>query len=731
MIGPMYDRWLRQPIRSLSPKLVSTMMGIGLSAGLILSNGAQADAQVLLDGLPTGPVSVPEASNHSNQKTQGWIQERIGERIQALARYDIQRRTYLNQTRREVIIKRAAFEAGGPARLQQELGQAIASTGRSLVEERTALEAELNAVRDIQRRLQSGGWLQERLGTAILQTAASSPPQSQDFMQRLEPKVRLLSIIQGRILQDMDERLVALTARRDQFPREALARLASAVEDAHRVTRFHDESYQELTGRVLSDTVNGLALVRGREDYRRLVDAVLATKRSHWGVAGFWEFGAPSLIGVILAMVWFGATTPGDLRWRAGEGTFEGRSRSRPSDRWKRELVVPQSTAMFSWPREVVFGSHCARGIGHYAARDRVKHAMILTDHGVVQQRLVEPVKESLSSSSVPYEVVDYASQEVPDTIVAQITDRCKQAGTDLLIAVGGGSVIDTAKAVGVLLTNGGSIQDYEGVHGIDGVSRPITPLYVVPTTAGCGSEASQFCIVLDTERWKKIEIFSRKLLPERIFIDPTMTCSMPPDLTASSGMEALANAIEAYFSTWASPLTDTLALDAMRLIAENLRAAVADGQNLEARQHMSLAAFEAGLAFTNAQAGAVHALGHSLAGLFGVPERIGDAILLPHVMKANMNADMWRMAKVAEAMGEPVEGLSVRAAAQRAIDGIKLLLVDVGLPTSLEEVGVGKDAISSLSAQAIQDTFLRTNPRTLDREDIEAIYEDAVSRTR
>jgi alcohol dehydrogenase class IV len=161
-------------------------------------------------------------------------------------------------------------------------------------------------------------------------------------------------------------------------------------------------------------------------------------------------------------------------------------------------------------------------------------------------------------------------------------------------------------------------------------------------------------------------------------------------------------------------------------LISDNLRAAVANGQNLEARQHMSLAAFEAGLAFTNAQSGAVHALGHSLSGVFKIPERIGDAILLPHVMKANMNADVARMARVAEVLGEPTAGLSVRAAAQRAIDAVKLLVVDVGLPTSLGKVGADRKAIETLSEQAIQDTFMRTNPRALNREEIAEIFEEA-----
>jgi alcohol dehydrogenase len=215
-------------------------------------------------------------------------------------------------------------------------------------------------------------------------------------------------------------------------------------------------------------------------------------------------------------------------------------------------------------------------------------------------------------------------------------------------------------------------------------------------------------------------------LIPERIVIDPLMTRSMPPELTASTGMDALANAIESYFSTWANPLSDTLALDAIRLISENLRAVVANGNNLRGRQQMALAAFEAGQASVNTRSGPVHALGHSLSGLLDLPERVGNAILLPHVMKAYLYADVRGMAKVAEALGESVAGLSERVAAQRAIDAVMLLMVDVGLPITLGKVGVDRNAVSALSEQALHDPILRSNPGALHREDIEAIYEDA-----
>jgi alcohol dehydrogenase class IV len=515
----------------------------------------------------------------------------------------------------------------------------------------------------------------------------------------------------------------ALSVRLAQLPREAIARLADAVADGHRVTRFYDSSVDVQIARVMGEVQNEMAYTRSAGDYQQLAEAAQAAARSPWKGGGFLEFGAAALLGAIAVMAWVGLSTRADFH-RAYARVIRPIARgSVPSPRWKGTVAKARSTTLSIWPREVIFGSHCTRDIWALAAGEHATHVTILTDQGVAQKGLVDPVKAALAEAGVMCDVMDQVSREVPHTEIAKIAGRCKAAGTDLLIAVGGGSVIDTAKAVGILLTNGGSIQDYEGV---DRVSRPITPLYAVPTTAGCGAETSPFCFVRDATQKRKIEIFSRKLIPERIFIDPLMTRSMPPDLTASSGMDALVNAIEAYCSTWANPLSDTLALDAMRLISENLRAAVANGNNLHARQQMALAAFEAGQASVNTRSGAVHALGHSLSGLFELPERVGNAILLPHVMKAYLYADVRRMAKVAEVLGESVAGLGVRAAAQRAIDAVMLLMVDVGLPTSLEKVGVDKNVIATLSEQALQDPFLRTNPRALHREDIEAIYEDA-----
>lgn len=695
-------------------------------AGLLLAVGV----------VPQGTAALPAGEDSTRLVSPEWVgnqwvmyesearvQENIGERILAIERFDSERLTTLAQLWREVSEDALNFAAGRSARLQEALGHSIATTARALYNEETSLRSALADARDQQQRIRTGAWFQERLGAVIVQTAGAVPPNTPSFPEQLLSRIRVLSELERRTASNTDALVASLSARYAQLPRDAISRLADAVADGHRVSRFYDASVEANLGRAMNEIQHEMARTRSPGDYQELVQAARATVNPPWRAGGFLEFGAAALLGAIAVMVWVALTTRGDFPRGRGRTITPTAARSFPLIPWKARVAKPRTITLSIWPREVTFGGHCVREIGRHAARGNARHVAIVTDQGVAAKGLVDPVKASLSGAGVQCDVFDLVSREVPHDVIAQIAARCRQAGTDLLVAVGGGSVIDTAKAVGIVLTNGGSILDYDGV---DRVRHPIMSLYAVPTTAGSGAETSPFCIVRDATQGRKIEIFSAKLIPERVFIDPLMTRSMPPELTAGTGMEALANAIEAYCSTWANPLSDTLALDAMRLIAENLRATVANGKNLFAREQMALAAFEAGQASVNARTGAVHALGHSLSGLFDIPERISDAILLPHVMKANLNADVRRMAKVAEALGEHVGGLSIRAAAQRAIDAVMLLMVDVGLPTSLTQVGVDKNAITTLSERALQDPFLATNPRAFSRKEIAAIYEDA-----
>ena len=541
------------------------------------------------------------------------------------------------------------------------------------------------------------------------------------FQTISDREVRRLQKVKKRKTQRLEATLATLTNREVNFKTTISQALLEAQESKHRSLRMSEEGTISWNKQVLNELEKDLSRRRGPNDYEQLVEQIRAALEDNRGAGGFVEYGFPALLGLFLTWVWFRSFALQEnlalRKYRVLTAT------KRFESLFKEVYAMSQSITVFSWPKEVIFGNNVSEAVGRNAAKDKIRQAMILTDTGVSHYGLLAPLLSSLSKEGIKFGVYDEVKQEVPDEVVGEAFEECSQAKIDLLIAAGGGSVIDTTKAVGILLSNGGKIQDYEGT---DTVSSALPQFYVVPTTAGCGSEASQFCVVLDTRSKRKIEIISRQIIPQKIFIDPLLTVSMPSALTASTGIDALVNCIEAYFSTWASPLTDSLALHAIRLISKSLRSSVANGRNLRAREEMAIAAFEAGLAFTNAQSGAVHALGHSVTGTFNVPQRLSNVILLPHVMQYNMNANMDRMVEVAIAMGEPISGLSNRNAAEKAILAVRQLIVDIGLPTSFEEVGLKKEAVAKLSEQALRDSFLKTNPRIMEKPDIEKIYEKA-----
>jgi 1,3-propanediol dehydrogenase len=665
---------------------------------------------------------VPSDQSFNPSVMNGEAQEAIGYVIQALARYDQERVERLQAQWSSMVQRSKELEHTRAGRLQQVLGQAVAGTGQMTLREQARLRMNVVRASDelAQFKRERASRHQEQLGQAILDSFRRAPAGGTAFQAAFQREVARLNRVEGRTLRRLETDLEAAKVAEARFRSVIPLLYREAIQSAHRSFKMREDSEIAWTGRMLNELKEDLAWKRQSEDYVQTAESVREILAGLPRESESEGYGLYAMVGLMLAMIWVAFITRKDnTEWK-----FKEAIKTNPFYRWGKEVkFMSQSITVFSWPKEVIFGSNVSTEVGRYAVKDNIQQAMILTDEGVSSNDLLTPLKSSFSQAGVECKVYDQVKGEVPDTVISQAFDLCKAAKVNLLVAVGGGSVIDTAKAVGILLTNGGKIQDYEGV---DKVQWPITSLYVVPTTAGCGSEASQFCVVLDTKRKKKIEIISRKIIPQRIFIDPLLTLTMPPELTASCGMDALSNCIEAYFSTWATPLTDALALHAIRLISGSLRPAVANRKNLEAHQQMAMAAFEAGLAFTNAHSGAVHALGHPIAGMFNVPQRLGNAILLPHVMRYNMNADMDRMVDVAVAMGEPISGLSKREAAEKAIAAVQCLLVDIGLPTSLEKVGVEKKAISELTQQALQDTFLRTNPRILNTKDIERIYESA-----
>lgn len=375
-------------------------------------------------------------------------------------------------------------------------------------------------------------------------------------------------------------------------------------------------------------------------------------------------------------------------------------------------------------PGKVRFGAGCTETMGEEAAKIGAKRALIVTDPGVYQTKVTEPVKENLTKAAI---TVDIFSEAEPEPTYLKLNATAKELGKNnynLLVAIGGGSSIDTAKGLSILFTHGGIGQDYGGVDKIPG---PVVPLFACPTTAGTGSEVTNIAVFDDRERGFKEGIVSNYLFARIAFVDPTLTYSCPAKVTAASGMDALIHAIEGYTSNKATAFSDALALEAMRLITGSLRRAVKNGSDKEARNQMSEGALFGGMAFMNSGCAAVHALAFPLGSQFHVPHGMANAVLLPYVMECNLSASLPKYATVAKMLGVATEGLSEQKAASKGLKAAKSLAADVGIPTHLRELGVPREALEGLATATMNVTrLLANNPKELTLDDVRGIWEKA-----
>ncbi len=355
---------------------------------------------------------------------------------------------------------------------------------------------------------------------------------------------------------------------------------------------------------------------------------------------------------------------------------------------------------------------------------------LIVTDKGITGAGITKTVTDLLEAAGMDCVVFDDTIPNPTDENVHAGVDLYKAEGCDSLITLGGGSSHDCGKGVGLVIANGGTIHDYEGV---DQSNNPMPPYVAVNTTAGTASEMTRFCIITDLSRKVKMAIVDWRVTPGVAIDDPMLMVGMPPALTAATGMDALTHAVEAYVSTIANPMTDSAAEKAIELIAEHLRAAVANGSDIAAREGMCFAQYLAGMAFNNASLGHVHAMAHQLGGFYDLPHGECNAILLPHVSRFNLIAKMDRFAKIAKLLGEETEGLSTREAANLALEAIQNLSSDIGIPAGLVEMGkrYGKDVkaedIPTMTENAQKDACGLTNPRRPTDDDVVAIYTAAL----
>lgn len=349
---------------------------------------------------------------------------------------------------------------------------------------------------------------------------------------------------------------------------------------------------------------------------------------------------------------------------------------------------------------------------------------LVVTDPFIAKMGLVDKVRNLLEPLNIKVGCFDGVEPEPRIQIVQECIAAVAEGDYQVLIGLGGGSSMDITKCASVLQANGGEIKNYFGVNLIP---KPGLPMIMVPTTAGTGSEVTAIAILSDTDAELKKGIVSPYMLPDVAIVDPELTVSMPPKVTAATGMDALTHAIEAYISVNSTPITDSLALKAIKLIAGSLRAAVANGENIKARSNMAMASLLAGIAFANAGVGAVHALAYPLGGKYHIPHGVSNTLMLPYVMEYNLISNLPKFVDIAKAMGEEVDQLSVREAANKALESMKALAVDIGVPLRLREVNIPEEALSILADGAITQTRLLTNnPRKLTQDEILEIYKKA-----
>jgi len=375
-------------------------------------------------------------------------------------------------------------------------------------------------------------------------------------------------------------------------------------------------------------------------------------------------------------------------------------------------------------PRKIRFGVGCLDAIGEEVKELAAKHAIIITDPGVFQAGLVYPVKEQLSRINLSVDVFSEAEPEPTLPKLNAVAEDLRKCNYDLVVGVGGGSSMDTAKGLSVLLAHGGKGQDYLGVNK---VPKPGLPIFALPTTAGTGSEVTMIAVFGDPDGKVKSAIVSPYLLARLALVDPSLTYSCPSKVTAASGMDALVHAIECYTSVKANDFTDALALEAMRLIIGNLRTAVNNGSDKEARKYMSEGALIAGIAFGNASVTAVHALAYPLGMRFHVPHGVANGLLLPYVMEYNLSANLTKFAVIAKMLGAETSGISIQKAAEKGVLAVKALAADIGIPTQLRNLGVPIEALEEMAVATMDiERILVNNPKPLTLDDVRRIWQNA-----
>lgn len=373
---------------------------------------------------------------------------------------------------------------------------------------------------------------------------------------------------------------------------------------------------------------------------------------------------------------------------------------------------------------EIVFGAGSLAEAGFAAARLGARRPFVVTDPGICEAGWVDELTAYLRDARLHPVIWSAVTPNPKDHEVRAAHDAYVASGADVIIGIGGGSVMDAAKGVAILSANAGDILDFAGV---DRVVQPIPPMLMIPSTSGTGADVSQFCIVTDTERAVKITIMGRALVPDISVTDPRLLVTMPDDLNAATGLDALTHGIESFVSLAHNPLADSHALNAVGLVCRHLRTTMTSPRDEHARAKMAQASLEAGLAFTNAILGATHAMSHQVGGLLDLPHGVVNGVLLPHVIRYNARATPGRFVDLAGAAGLDVDGADGEKAAELLAEHVRRLADDVGVPAGLRALGVSETDVPQLAHTTLDDACLTTNPRTASEEQIVTLFREAL----
>lgn len=368
------------------------------------------------------------------------------------------------------------------------------------------------------------------------------------------------------------------------------------------------------------------------------------------------------------------------------------------------------------------FGPGARKELPEVVKRLGKSKALIVTDAGLVKFGVAKMVTDVLDEAAIPYEIFSDVKPNPTVTNVKNGIEAYKKSGADFIIAIGGGSSIDTAKAVGIVINNP-EFSDIVSLEGCAPTKNKSVPIVALPTTAGTAAETTINYVIIDEVNQKKMVCVDPNDIPAVAIVDAELMYSLPASLTAATGMDALTHAIEGYITKGAWALSDMFEIEAIRMISRNLPTAVAEPSNAVARDVMAVAQYVAGMAFSNVGLGLVHGMAHPLGSLFDIPHGVANALLLPTIMEWNMPACLDKYPAIAEAMGVDISDMTREESAQAACDAVKALSIKVGIPQYLSEIGIKESDIDTLSEQAIADVCTPGNPRDVAIEDIKALY--------